>query len=513
MNHQPHPLALIILDGWGWREEKTHNPTRLVPTPHLDYLMNQCSHRLITASGEEVGLPHLQIGNSEVGHLHLGSGRLMKQDLTRIDDAIQSGEFSKIPVIQEAIETAKRTGAAIHILGLLSPGGVHSHEAHIHALVETLAKAELEHCYVHAFLDGRDVLPQSAKPSLAQLELKMQNLKCGQIASVIGRYYVMDRDNRWDRVQKAYELLTEAKAPFQASSAVEALEQAYARGETDEFVEPTTIGPNAIHIQDGDILIFMNFRADRAREISYALTQEDFQGFQRAQRPQLAEFITLTEYAEDLKAKLIFPSNNIHNTLGEFLSHQNLNQLRIAETEKYAHVTYFFNGGLEEPFPGEDRILIPSPKVATYDLQPEMSAPELTKKLVAAIRSQKYATIICNYANFDMVGHTGNEEAAMKAVECIDQCLGEVLAALRETDTDALITADHGNIECLYDETAHQPHTAHTTNLVPLIYVGSRAAEFNSLSGSLADVAPTLLYLMGLNQPVEMMGHNLLKLK
>jgi 2,3-bisphosphoglycerate-independent phosphoglycerate mutase len=474
--------------------------------------MQDCSHRLIDASGESVGLPGGQIGNSEVGHLHLGAGRLLQQDLTRINSAIESGAFSQNPVLQEAIARAQHSSASIHIIGLVSDGGVHSSDNHFHALLNTLAAAGINNCQVHAFLDGRDVNPKSAASSLQKMQLLMQKLQCGQIASVIGRYYAMDRDNRWERVQLAYDLLTQAKANFTAATAVAALHQAYQRGETDEFVQATTIGPKPATINDGDVVIFMNFRADRARQLSYALTAANFNGFKRDKVVNLSEFITLTEYASDIEAKVMFPPISMKNSLGEYLSRLGLKQLRIAETEKYAHVTYFFSGGSETPFPGEDRVLIPSPKVATYDLQPEMSAPELTERLVAAIRSRQYDAIICNYANFDMVGHTGNIEAAAQAIKTIDSCLGLVLAALKEANMDTLITADHGNIECMFDENSHQPHTAHTTNFVPLVYVGERKFKFNSGPGSLADVAPTMLYLMGLKQPAEMTSHNLIEL-
>lgn len=507
-----HPTALIILDGWGWSDDKIHNPLHSIPTPTFDYLFSQCPHRLIQASGGAVGLPDNQIGNSEVGHLHLGAGRLVLQDLTRINKAIETGEFDKNRILQEALTQAKQTDAAIHILGLVSPGGVHSHEQHIAALIKLLAKEGLTRSYVHAFLDGRDVAPKSAQASLISLDNLMRDLKCGRFASVIGRYYAMDRDNRWDRVQKAYDLLIEGKAEYHADSAEIALANAYQRQEGDEFVKATLIG-KAATIAEGDIVIFMNFRADRARQLSHALTDVNFHPFKREKVVHLGAFLSLTEYDSELPEKIIFPSIAIHNTLGEYLANLGLTQLRIAETEKYAHVTYFFNGGIEIPFPGEQRVLIPSPKVATYDLQPEMNAEALTDQLVEAILSKRYTNIVCNYANFDMIGHTGNVEAALKTIKIIDQCLAEVITALEQSGMDALITADHGNIECIYDESHHQPHTAHTTNLVPLVYVGQRAAKFNDSPGSLADVAPSLLYLMGLKQPTEMTGHTLIEFK
>ena len=512
MSNSPRPVALIILDGWGCSSSEKHNPLKEVPTPNFDYLLNQCPNRLIEASGRAVGLPEGQIGNSEVGHLHLGAGRLIKQDLTQINDAIVHGEFAQNAVIQQALASAKQNNAAIHVLGLVSPGGVHSHEDHIAALLRLIAAHEIKHSYVHAFLDGRDVAPQSAEASLLKLTRLSEELNCGRIASLIGRYYAMDRDQRWDRVQKAYDLLTSGQADYHATDPLSALREAYQRGETDEFVKATSIG-EAVRINEGDIVIFMNFRADRARQLSHALTDVNFSSFARQRFVKLGAFLTLTEYDETLTAEIIFPSTKLHNTLGEYLADLNLKQLRIAETEKYAHVTYFFNGGAELAFPGEDRCLIPSPKVATYDLQPEMNAVELTDKLVKAILSEDYAAIICNYANFDMIGHTGMVDAALKTISTIDACLGRVLEALTHTEMNLLITADHGNIECIYDEDNGQPHTAHTTNLVPLIYVGKQAVSFSDQAGSLQDVAPTLLYLMGLTQPAEMTGHNLLQLK
>ncbi len=510
MKNSTHPVALLILDGWGHSTAK-HNPLKEVPTPNIDYLFKHCPHRLIEASGTAVGLPEGQIGNSEVGHLQLGAGRLIMQDLTRINDAIAKHLLDQNPVLQKARRNAKESNKAIHLIGLVSPGGVHSHEDHIAAVVRLCAAQGISQCYIHAFLDGRDVPPRSAEHSLTKLSQLAQELKTGRIASLIGRYYAMDRDQRWDRVAKAYELLVEAKAVYQASDALSALKEAYARGESDEFIKPTIIG-EPVKIADGDTVIFMNFRADRARQLSHALTDVEFDSFKRNAVVKLGAFLTLTEYDETLDAEVIFPSTSTRNTLGEYVANLGLKQLRIAETEKYAHVTYFFNGGIETPFANEDRCLIPSPKVATYDLQPEMSAPALTEQLINAILSQEYAAIVCNYANFDMVGHTGIPEAALKTIATIDACLGQVLAAVAKTDIDVLLTADHGNIECIYDEDHQQAHTAHTTNLVPLVYVGKRAASFTNAPGSLSDVAPTLLHLMGLEQPSEMTGQNLIEL-
>ena len=439
----------------------------------------------------------------------------MPQDLTRINDAVADGSFKKNPVLLEAIARAKQNNSTIHILGLVSPGGVHSHEDHIVALIEMIHEQGVAEQYLHAFLDGRDVAPRSAHASLAKIEKLYQSLGSGHIADIIGRYYAMDRDHRWERIQAAYDLLTLGKAQYTATSALTALAAAYSRNENDEFVQATTIhdpGMPPVTLQDNDVIIFMNFRADRARQLCFALTDPHFTGFKRARFPHPGEFVTLTEYTPELNAKVAFPPISMKNTLGEFLSHQGLRQLRIAETEKYAHVTYFFNGGNETPFPEEARVLIPSPKVATYDLKPEMSAVELTDRLVDAIEKGGYDVIICNYANPDMVGHTGVEKAANQAVEVIDQCMQRLVESLKKTGGELLITADHGNVEVMYDEKNQQPHTAHTTNQVPLLYVG-RAAKWQSVNHpSLMDVAPTMLYLLGLTPPAEMTGKNLLHL-
>lgn len=514
MQHSPKPMVLIILDGWGHRENTQHNPTKNAQTPTMDYLQKQYPCTLLQASGRAVGLPEGQIGNSEVGHLHIGSGRKVPQDLTRLNDAVEDGSFKKNPVLLNAIEQAKLNHSTIHIMGLVSPGGVHSQENHILALIEMIAEHQGK-SVLHAFLDGRDVPPRSAQASLAKIEKLYQELDHGQIGSVIGRYYAMDRDNRWERTQIAYDMLTAGQAEFKAGSASEALAAAYQRGENDEFVKATIIpdqNAKPITLQTGDIVIFMNFRADRARQLSFALLDPQFTGFKRSITPKLGGFVTLTEYTPALKAAVAYPPLSFKNTLGEFLAECGQKQLRIAETEKYAHVTYFLNGGNETPFTAEDRILIPSPKVATYDLKPEMSAVELTDRLVEAIASGAYDVIMCNYANPDMVGHTGIETAANQAVEVIDQCLARVVSSLKKTGGELLITSDHGNVEVMFDEKNQQPHTAHTTNLVPLIYVG-RPAKWRGLENpGLMDVAPTLLYLLGLKPPPEMTGNNLLEL-
>jgi len=510
---RPKPLVLIILDGWGQREDPKANAIAQAHKPCWDALWKNHPHALLSGSGQCVGLPDGQMGNSEVGHMNMGAGRVIHQDLTRIDLAIENGEFFQNPVLCTALDQARDTHKALHIIGLLSPGGVHSHEQHFYALLELAAKHGVKTVYIHAFLDGRDTPPRSALHSLNALNEKCQQLGCGQIVSLIGRYYAMDRDQRWERTQKAYELLIKGKADFQAKDASSGLEQAYQRGENDEFVQATQIGSSPVVIQDGDVVIFMNFRADRARQLTAALLldpanpslrsgprDEGFKGFD--------SFVSLTQYDKNLKTQVAFPPQPLRHILAEYLSELGLKQLRMAETEKYAHVTYFFNGGIEKPFPGEDRVLIPSPKVATYDLKPEMSAPELTQKLVQAIRQQQYDVIICNYANPDMVGHSGNFEATVKAIETIDTCLSQIIQALKEVSGEALITSDHGNAELMFDEKTQQAHTAHTHELVPALYVG-RPGKTIKEKGVLADLAPTLLYLLGIPKPAEMTGESL----
>lgn len=515
MTNRPRPLMLIILDGWGYREEKEANAIASAHKPNWNYLWATCPHTLISGCGKCVGLPEGQMGNSEVGHLNMGAGRIVHQDLTRIDQAIEEGEFDNNPIFNQAIQKAIKNQKSIHIFGLLSPGGVHSHEKQIQALVTLTAKLRAEKVFIHAILDGRDTPPRSAVHSLKELIRHTREVNCGKIVSIVGRYYAMDRDKRWERVQKAYELFTEAKAEFSATDAIHALKHAYERGENDEFVKPTTIHePNEskVVIEDGDVVIFMNYRADRAREITSTFVDPHFDGFHRQKIPQLAEFVSLTEYDKTLKTSIAFPSESLNNILGAYLSEKNCRQLRIAETEKYAHVTFFFNGGIEAPFPGEDRVLIPSPKVATYDLQPEMSALEVTERLIQELKGERYDVIICNFANPDMVGHTGNLVATIDAIEVIDSCIGKIIACLKEVGGEAIFTADHGNAEMMFDETTGQPHTAHTRELVPFVYFG-RPAEIIKTNGILSDIAPTMLYLMGLSQPKEMTGQSLLELK
>lgn len=508
------PLVLIILDGWGYSDSTQYNAINAANKPTWDKLWQTCPHTLISGSGVDVGLPAGQMGNSEVGHLTIGAGRLVPQDYARIDQAIADSSFFSNPALIAGIEKAIKADKAVHILGLLSPGGVHSHENHLQAMVELAAKQGAKKIYIHAFLDGRDTPPKSAQASIIALEQKLTAIAVGQIASLTGRYYAMDRDNRWERVQAAYVLLTQGITDYHAATAEQGLAAAYARGETDEFAKPTAIHkpeqPVAT-IAEGDAVFFMNFRADRARQLTRAFTQADFSGFSRAVTPKLAAFVTLTQYAKDIATLVAYPPLNMHNGLGEVIAKHGFKQLRIAETEKYAHVTFFFNGGIEQPYSGEERILIPSPKVATYDLQPEMSAFELTEQLVQAIESKEYTTIICNFANPDMVGHTGNFTATVKAIETIDQCLTKIIHAIQVTDSELLITADHGNAECMFDEVSGQQHTAHTSDPVPLLYFG-RPAQFTIEHGTLADIAPTMLYLLGIKIPTEMTGRCLLKL-
>ncbi|MGB0360614.1 MAG: 2,3-bisphosphoglycerate-independent phosphoglycerate mutase, partial [Endozoicomonas sp.] len=443
----------------------------------------------------------------EVGHMNLGAGRVVYQELTRISKSIQNGDFFDNEVLASTVDKAVNADKAVHIMGLVSPGGVHSHEDHIHAMIELAARRGAKKVYIHAFLDGRDTPPRSAESSLESLDHLLKEKGIGHIASLIGRYFAMDRDNRWDRVQQAYDLITDGKAEFSAVNAMEGLEAAYERGEYDEFVKATATG-SSVTLEDGDALVFMNFRADRAREITRAFVEKGFDGFQRNRVPSLAGFVMLTQYAADIDTPCAFPPSDLVNTLGEYMEKQGKTQLRIAETEKYAHVTFFFSGGREKPFEGEKRILVASPQVATYDLQPEMSAAEVTDHLVEEIRSGAHDLIICNYANCDMVGHTGDFEAAVKAVEAVDKSIGRVVATLGAVGGQCLITADHGNAEQMEDTSTGQAHTAHTTELVPLIYAGPKKLQLKN--GILSDLAPTLLELMGLDQPSEMTGQSIL---
>ena len=506
------PAILLILDGFGHREARDQNAIAQARTPNLDALKHDYPNSTINASEHYVGLPDNQMGNSEVGHLNIGAGRIVFQDFERINNSIASGEFFKHAALLNMLANLKANNKALHILGLLSDGGVHSHIEHILSLLEMAAKCGLSNIYIHAFLDGRDTPPISAAPYLAAVEDKINALGVGKIASVSGRFYSMDRDNRWERQQPAYEMLVNGVGEFNAAAVGEALQNAYARGESDEFVKCTVIHkPNETptRIEDGDAIVYMNFRSDRARQMTDALLSETFSGFTRSRVPHLSAFFTLTQHdIKQIKATPIFAATSVPNTFGEYISALGLTQLRIAETEKYPHVTFFFNGGVEAAYPGEDRIMVASPKVATYDLQPEMSAVEVTDRLVAAIESQQYAAIICNYANGDMVGHTGNLAAAIKAVEALDTAVGHVVAAALRVGAEVIITADHGNCEQMFDTKANQAHTQHTTNLVPLMYVGRQATL--AKTGALSDLAPTLLQIMGLPQPIEMTGTSLI---
>jgi len=506
------PVLLVILDGWGYREEPRDNAIANADTPVWDRLWRESPHTLISGSGLDVGLPEGQMGNSEVGHMSLGAGRVVYQSMTRIDQAISDGNFAENPAYTAAIDKAIAAGGALHLFGLLSPGGVHSHERHFRAAIEMAQQRGAERVYLHAFLDGRDTPPRSAKSSLEAMDALFAELGCGRVASIVGRYYAMDRDNRWDRTELAYRMLTAGEAEYTAVSSVEALDLAYAREESDEFVKPTIVGAEPAPVESGDSVIFMNFRADRARQLTRAFVEPEFDNFQRQTIPALSDFVMTTEYAADIDTSCAFPPEALHNVLPEYLADLGKTQLRIAETEKYAHVTFFFSGGREAVYAGEERILVPSPDVATYDQQPEMSAPEVTDRLVEAIESGAYDLIVCNYANGDMVGHTGNYNAAIAAVETLDCCIGRLEQALEKVGGEALITADHGNCEQMIDYDSGQQHTQHTTELVPLVYVGHRPARFNGDGGILADVAPSLLTLLDLPVPVEMTGKSLLEL-
>ncbi len=501
------PVVLLILDGWGHREDPTDNALAQASLPNWDALVRDCPSTLIHTEGRHVGLPEGQMGNSEVGHMNLGAGRIVYQDLTRVDAAIEDGTFFDNAELRAACEAAIAADGTLHVMGLLSPGGVHSHEAHVFAMLAMAQRLGVPRVAVHAFLDGRDTPPRSAEPSLRALQAVCDRLGNARIATVGGRYFAMDRDRRWDRVQRAWDAVVDARAEHVATDAIAALEAAYARGENDEFVAPTVLDGYA-GMRDGDAVVFMNFRADRARQLTGAFVLPTFEGF-AARRPALSRFVCLTEYDAKLPAPVAFGPDDLRNTLGEVLALNGLRQLRIAETEKYAHVTFFFSGGREDEYPGETRILVPSPQVATYDLQPEMSCPEVTANLCAAIRSGAVDVAICNIANPDMVGHTGIISAAIQAAEAVDVALGAIRAAVAEMHGALLVTADHGNLEMMRDASTGQPHTAHTVGPVPFVYCGPRVATLRT-GGALRDVAPTILDLLGVAQPVEMTGTSLL---
>jgi 2,3-bisphosphoglycerate-independent phosphoglycerate mutase len=506
------PTVLMILDGYGLSDKHQANAVYEAKTTELDKLMSECPFVEGAASGMAVGLPEGQMGNSEVGHLNMGAGRVVYQDLTRITKEISDGDFFKNEALLKAIANAKANNSSLHLMGLLSDGGVHSHIAHVYALLEMAKQEGLEKVYLHCFLDGRDTPPESGKEYVEALQAKIKEIGVGEISVISGRYYAMDRDNRWERVEQAYHAMTKGEGA-KAADAAQAIADSYTKGVTDEFVLPTVIaqdGQPANVIADNDSVIFFNFRPDRAREITRAFCDADFDGFKREKQLKLT-FVCFTDYDDTIKNKLVaFNKVSITNTFGEFLAAHNLKQARIAETEKYAHVTFFFNGGVEEPNVGEDRILVPSPKVATYDLQPEMSADAVCDKLVNAIKADKYDVIIVNFANPDMVGHTGIETAAIKAVETIDGCVKRAVDAIKEVNGQMFICADHGNVEKLVDYQTGEPFTAHTTNPVPFILINADTKYGLRKGGSLADIVPTLIELMGMEQPKEMTGQSLL---
>ena len=506
------PTVLMILDGYGLNDKVEGNAVAQAKTPVMDKLMAECPFVKGNASGLAVGLPDGQMGNSEVGHLNMGAGRIVYQELTRITKEIQDGDFFKNEALLHAVKSAKENGSALHLFGLLSDGGVHSHNTHLYALLELAKREGLENVYVHCFLDGRDTPPASGKGYVEQLVDKMKEIGVGQVATVMGRYYAMDRDNRWDRVELAYNAMVKGEGA-EAACGICAVQNSYDNGKNDEFVVPAVVkkdGAPVATIKDKDSVIFFNFRPDRAREITRAFCDDDFKGFERAKRLDTT-FVCFTEYDDTIQNKLVaFHKVLLHNTFGEYLAAHDMTQARIAETEKYAHVTFFFNGGVEEPNKGEDRILVKSPKVPTYDMQPEMSAPEVCEKLVDAIKSDKYDVIIINFANPDMVGHTGVEAAAIKAVETVDECVGKAVEAIKEVDGQLFICADHGNAEQLVNYETGEPWTAHTTNPVPFILVNADPKYTLRENGCLADIVPTLIQLMGMEQPKEMTGESLL---
>lgn len=507
------PVVLMVLDGYGLNDRTEGNAIAMANTPVMDKLMKECPFQKGYASGLAVGLPDGQMGNSEVGHMNIGAGRIIYQDLTRITKDIEDGTFFKNEELLEAMENCKKNDSDLHLFGLLSDGGVHSHLSHVYGLLEMAKQQGVSKVYVHAFLDGRDTPPASAKGFVETLENKMAEIGVGKVASLSGRYYAMDRDNNWDRVEKAYDSLVTGDG-IKAESATQALQESYDNGKTDEFVEPTVIckdGQPLSLVKANDSVIFFNFRPDRAREMTRAFCDDKFTGFERKTGFIPLTFVCFKDYDESIpNKKVAFKKEHIKNTFGEFLANHGKKQLRLAETEKYAHVTFFFNGGVEEPNKGEDRILVKSPKVPTYDMQPEMSAPEVCEKLVEAIKSDKYDVIIINFANPDMVGHTGVEAAAIKAVETVDACVGKAVEAIKEVDGQLFICADHGNAEQLVNYETGEPWTAHTTNPVPFILVNADPKYTLRENGCLADIVPTLIQLMGMEQPKEMTGESLL---
>ena len=502
---------LMILDGFGINEKEEANAIKLANTPNIDKLMKTCPTTKIYTSGLNVGLPDGQMGNSEVGHTNIGAGRIVYQELTRITKSIEDGDFFNNSELVDAIENCKRYNSKLHILGLVSDGGVHSHIRHLYAILELAKRKDFENVFVHCFMDGRDTMPTSGEGYLMNLEEKMKEKGVGKIATISGRFYSMDRDKRWNRIQKSYDAIVNGEG-IKATSVISAIESSYQKEVFDEFVEPTVICQNnepIAKIEENDSVVFFNFRPDRARELTRAIVDKDFNEFET--KKMNLNYVCFTQYDETIpNVKIAFKPEVLKNTFGEYISNKGLTQLRIAETEKYAHVTFFFNGGEEKQYPGEDRILVPSPKVETYDMKPEMSAYEVTDKVLEAIQSDKYDSIILNYANTDMVGHTGSLEAAIKAVEAVDECVGKVVSLVEEKQGNLIITADHGNAEQMIDYKTGEPHTAHTTNPVPIVLVTPDITLKLKSGGKLADLAPTMLDLMHLDKPEEMTGESLL---
>jgi len=508
------PKVLLILDGFGIREQTQHNAIANAKTPHWDQLWNSHPHRQISASGNDVGLPDGQMGNSEVGHMNIGAGRILYQDFTKISKAVVDKTLFANPILEPAMRAAVENGKAVHIAGLLSTGGVHSHQSHLFGLLQMAAEFGVKEIFLHGFLDGRDTPPQSALSSIQALQkfLTEHNISQAKLATVVGRFFSMDRDNRWERIAPAYNLLANGQADYQATNGKIAIEQAYARDETDEFVQATRVDADYQGMAEGDLLIFANFRSDRMKQLTRAFAQADFAEFE-TNKTKLAAIITMTQYDSDLPVQVAYPSETPANTLGELLASANMKQLRLAETEKYAHVTFFMNGGKEAPWPLEDRILIDSPKVRTYDEAPAMSLPAVTDQLCQAIESASHRLIICNFANADMVGHTGNYSAAIQAIEAIDASLGRIMTSLEKVAGEMLLTADHGNAELMQDPETGEPFTAHTSLPVPLVYFGPREVTWQEVSNaSLSDIAPSLLRLLELEQPKQMTGRCLLHL-
>ncbi len=507
---RPKPVVLIILDGWGYRAERQANAIALARTPNYDRLLQEYPWTLLHTSGERVGLPDGLMGNSEVGHLNIGAGRIVYQEITRIDASILRGDFFRHPLLQELMRHERQT--RLHLLGLLSDGGVHSHEKHLYALLQMAKENSVSDTFVHVFLDGRDTLPMNGVEHIAALQQKMREYGVGQIASVMGRYYAMDRDNRWDRTQKAYDAMVNGEGNA-ARDPVAAVKESYSRGVTDEFVVPVVItdqaGEPTATIRSSDAAMFYNFRADRARQTTRALTEATLNKFPRRNFPEKLHYVCMTQYDKTFKLPYVFPPQQLDRILASVFVDLNLRDLRVAETEKYAHVTYFFNGGVEKAYPGEDRILVPSPKVATYDLKPEMSAPGVTEAVVKAVNQGHFDVLVVNFANADMVGHSGKLQAAIQAVEAVDVCLGEIDRAVRANGGAMLVTADHGNAEVMVDPATGGPHTAHTTNPVPFVLIAEQLPTRLRKGGALADIAPTLLGVMGITQPSEMSGHDL----